>query len=123
MFATSWDSNVQSRTLALFHGIFEYETATRRFGIPQACNLKLPFARKLASSIKGSRVLHGRLMAASNAVQVFQTSGAGRLNTTKCDSEKLTMKLAPVASIFPSRTGMKRDAITTVAVFAAKPAT
>ena len=50
-------------------------------------------------------------------------SEAGRLNTTKCDSEKLTVKLAPVASTFPSRTGMKRDAITTVAVFAAKPAT
>jgi hypothetical protein len=38
---------------------------------------------------------------------------AGCLNTTKCDSEKLTMKLTPVASTFPNNTGMKRDATTT----------
>jgi hypothetical protein len=70
--------------------------------------------------LPGEESTYSSVMTASNT---FQTSAAGRLNTTKCDSEKLTMKLAPVASSFPSRTGMKCDAITTVAVFAAKPAT
>lgn len=49
-------------------------------------------------------------------------STAGVLNTTKCDSEKFTKKLTPVASTFPNKTGMKCDAIRTVAVLAAKPA-
>jgi len=49
-------------------------------------------------------------------------SAAGFLNTTKCDSEKFTMKLTPVASTFPNNTGMKWDATRMVVVFAAKPA-
>ena len=49
-------------------------------------------------------------------------SAAGFLNTTKCDSEKFTMKLTPVASTFPNSTGMKWDATRMVVVFAAKPA-
>jgi len=81
-------------------------------------------AERAAAALVRRTRQHPSVMAASNTVELFfQTSVAARLNTTKCDSEKLTRKLAPVASTFPSRTGMKCDAITTDAVFAAKPAT
>ena len=39
---------------------------------------------------------------------VLARASVGRLrNTTKCDSEKLTRKLAPIASTLPTSTGMK----------------
>ena len=53
---------------------------------------------------------------------------AGRLgrtrNTTKCDNEKFTMKLAMTASSFASHTGKSRTstATTSVAVLASHPA-
>jgi hypothetical protein len=47
----------------------------------------------------------------------------GGRNTTKCDSEKLTRKLAPIASSLPASTGMTIEATTVTAVLATRPAT
>src|SRR5215472_13678071 len=44
-------------------------------------------------------------------------------NTTKCESEKLTTKLAAIAKSFAAGTGTQRDASTSTAVLVTTPAT
>jgi hypothetical protein len=45
------------------------------------------------------------------------------LNTTKCDSEKLSTKLAPIAITLATVTGTKNEASQSVAVLPMNPAT
>src|SRR5579884_1717031 len=77
------------------------------------------------------RVGEGRFERDRSAHQPFSAASTRRRNTKKCDSEKLTTKLAPIAPILPAASCALRSARTAgantfaitsnIVVFATRP--